>query len=151
MRACFAWFMNGSVSVSKPHIGGCNVDWLRHNLIRQQLCMGAIQHTSDCAHTWLNEWLSWHWLEGYPQCTMGKHQASETTTEPWTMSQDNVRETRGRNQSTALSVPSFLSFVLRCGCALHRTANKIRLRGGPHPAGSLYVCVCVWNRLGYWK
>lgn len=39
----------------------------------------------------------------------------------------------------SLSAPSFLSFLQRCGCTLHCTANKIRLWGGPHPSGS--VCV----------
>lgn len=34
-------------------------------------------------------------------------------------------------------------FQLRCGTALRRTANKIRMLSEPHPAGTL--CVSVWK------
>lgn len=75
------------------------------------------------------------------------------------------RDEGSKPEHCSLSVPSFLSVLLRCGCAFHRTANKIRLWGGPHPSGSLCVfgtdlviensCKrscwnqhCVWERVG---
>lgn len=73
---------------------------------------------------------------------MARQWTGKTTTETWCTTLDNVRETRGHTRSIKLFL-SHLLFQLRCGSALHHTANKIRMLSEPHPAGTL--CVSVWN------
>lgn len=101
-----------------------------------------------CPHTWQSERLPWLRSQGYPQCTVAGRPGPPSPGGPrLRITWEGPGVEPGALLSLSPSVPSFLSFLRRCGRALHRTANKIRLRGGPHPAGSSSVYVCVWSRL----
>lgn len=103
------------------------------------ICMKASKNASVCAHTCCRMSACRDWvLRTFLWGTVFYHLEGGTAVDAGP--QDNVRERRGQTPSSAHFLSHlFLAALRRCGCTLHRTANKIRLWGGPHPSGSLCV------------
>lgn len=125
-------FLSASTCFLLQSLTNEDIIWVKRHLyesIQECICL--------CPHMLQNECLPWV-LKAFVWGTVFYHSEGGTAADAGT--QDNVRERRGQTPSSAHFLSHlFLAALWRCGCTLHRTANKIRLWGGPHPSGSLCV------------
>lgn len=138
------WYLGCTNLETKSHrqdAGSYNVDWLGHHLTKQQLCLDASKHKSVCVSTCgrITDYCNFDHSVFLRTPWLGIRQAKQPQSPGPQLK--ITWERRGVWTRSATLFLSHLLFHLRCCGALDHTANKIRMLGEPHSAGSLCVRV----------